>query len=390
MPWKVSTSVLERTAFCQAVEQSEDSMTALCRQYGISRKTGYKWLQRYADEGVEGLSDRSRRPHAHPRQTESALEAAVVAVRLAHPVWGGRKIAHVLARQGGAHVPSPSTITTILRRHGLIDPEASAKHCPCQRFAMAQPNQLWQMDYKGYFVLADHTLCHPLTVLDDCSRFLLGLSACPDESQATVQAALTALFRTYGLPERMLADNGAPWGFGPALVVAEGRQHHTHLSVWLLRLGVPLSHGRVCHPQTQGKDERLHRTLGEELLQHTALSDLSDLPGCQTAFDRWRHEYNQERPHEALEMDVPAAYYRPSLRPFPESLPVLVYDADACVRRVDAAGRLSFRGQAWRIGKAFAGEWVALEPTACDGCFQVCYGAYPIGTLDLHNQPATG
>lgn len=386
MPWKVSTSMSERRAFCVAVLEGKGSMASLCRQYGISRKTGYKWLQRFAAEGEAGLGERSRRPHAHPQQTSCVLEEAVVAVRQAHPTWGGRKIAKVLQRQGVEAVPAPSTITHILHRHALIAPEASAQHRPCQRFAMGAPNELWQMDYKGHFVLGNGTLCHPLSVLDDHARFLVGLDACADESRQTVQAALTSLFRTYGLPERILTDNGPPWGYGPSLKSDPDRSHHTRLTVWLLRLGIAVSHGRIRHPQTQGKDERLHRTLGEDLLQRTSLADLAS---CQSAFDHFRWEYNHLRPHEALELDVPALHYQRSLRPFPETLPPLLYDEDACLRHVDDQGRLSFRNRSWRLGKAFAGEWVAVNTTATDGCYAVCYGVFPVMTLDLRTQVAT-
>lgn len=366
-------------------------MSALSRQYGISRKTAYKWRNRFDEDGEAGLAERSRRPHTMPQRTPAEVEEAVLAVRAAHPAWGGRKIAKVLVRTqplcGPATVPSPSTITAILRRHGALDPEESAKHRPCQRFAMSRPNQLWQMDFKGYFSLVDRSQCHPLTVLDDCSRFLLGLIACVDEERSTVQASLTALFRCYGLPDRILADNGSPWGFGPTLTPAPGRPHYTRLAVWLLRLGIPLSHGRICHPQTQGKDERLHRTLNAELLRGSSFADLA---ACQCAFDGWRAEYNSERPHEALALDVPAAHYTASLRPFPEQLPSLVYEEGATLRTIDASGRLCFANRRFRIGKAFGGEVVAVSEGAHDGEYVVYFGSHPVYELRLTDPVPTG
>ncbi len=194
--------------------------------------------------------DRSRRPHHTPQRTPGVMEAAILGVREAHPTWSGYKIKANLKRKGWEGLPAHSTITEILRRYGKIDPEESLKHRPQQRFEMEQPNQLWQMDFKGHFAI-NAGRCHPLTVLDDHSRFLLGLRACPDETHQTVTEQLSAIFRQYGLPERMLMDNGSPW--------SDGRSHpHTAFGAWLMRLGVEVSHGRPFHPQTQGKDERLH------------------------------------------------------------------------------------------------------------------------------------
>ncbi|GAB4574707.1 MAG: hypothetical protein Kow0077_22630 [Anaerolineae bacterium] len=268
-------------------------------------------------------------------------------------------------------MPAASTITAVLRRHELLDPAVSAQHRPFQRFERSTPNELLQMDFKGHVAIATGLRCHPLTILDDHSRFLVGLYACPDETHATVQACLVATFRTYGLPEAMLMDNGTPWG----------DDRYTRLTVWLMRLGIRVLHGRPHHPQTQGKDERLHRTLSEELLSR---QNFPDLAAYQTAFDHWRFLYNTQRPHEALDLQPPASRYQPSPRPFPEVLPPLVYPADAVLRKVDAAGKISFRNQPFRIGRAFAGEQVALAPDPqVDGLMSVFLGQFPIGSLNL-------
>ena len=348
MPWKATSPMDERLAFCEAARRPERNMAALCREYQISRKTGYKWLKRTqaaAAEGVavgEAMQAHTRRPHSSPKQTPAEMEAAVLAVRQAHPTWGGRKIHHLLRQQGlgqsalcpqlpaaagggqreapapvsiatPAQIPAASTITAILRRNGCLDPTQSSKHTAFTRFAMATPNELWQMDFKGYFLLGDGVICHPLTVLDDHSRFLLHLSACADERFETVKAQLTKLFAVYGLPQRMLMDNGAPWGFDPQAGLT--RPYHTRLSVWLLRLDVSVSHGRVRHPQTQGKDERLHRTLQAEVLNQAPAAALANLTACQATFNAWRTLYNTLRPHEALDNDTPAQHYQPSTRP---------------------------------------------------------------------------
>lgn len=349
-------------------------MSELCRRYGISRQTGYKWLQRYRQGGLEGLADQSRRPNHSPRQTARMVEALVVAARQSHPAWGGRKLRRWLVNRGHTDVPAPSTITAILRRYGLLDPAQSHKHRPVQRFEMSGPNELWQMDFKGYFPAGDGQACHPLTVLDDHSRFLVGLRACPNETRHTVQQHLTDLFRTYGLPQRMLMDNGSPWG-------GTTQARYTRLTVWLLQLGVGVSHGQAYHPQTQGKDERLHRTLQAELL---ATHAMPNLPACQRAFDIWRDLYNFERPHEALALGVPVTRFQPSERPFPETLPTLTYPPDMVVRKVDVSGRISFHNRPVRIGKAFQGYPVALVPEPLvDGLFHVFFGPFEIRTLDL-------
>jgi len=376
VPWKAKTEMSLRREFVQQARQEGANISALCRHYGISRKTGYKWLGRYAAQGGIGLVDQSRQPHHRPAQTGAEVEALVVAARQAHPAWGGRKLKRWLENQGYTALPVPSTITAILRRHGLLDPVESLKHQPFQRFEMDTPNALWQMDFKGYFPLADGRLCHPLTVLDDHSRFLVGLRACPNETRATVQLHLTDLFRAYGLPQRMLMDNGAPWGYADYVP-------YTRLTVWLLQLGIAVSHGRAYHPQTQGKDERLHRTLNTELLVR---GPCPDLPACQRAFDAWRATYNLDRPHEALDLATPSTRFHPSHRLFPETLPPVVYPEGMLVRKVDVCGRVSFHNRPIRIGKAFQGYPVAIAPDPLtDGVFNVFFSSFPIRMLDLRS-----
>ena len=265
-------------------------------------------------------------------------------------------------------MPSASTITAILHRHGRIAAAAGAGHKPFERFERAAPNELWQMDYKGHFATRAGR-CHPLTVVDDHSRYAVGLRACGDERGGTVQAELTAIFRRYGLPERMLMDNGSPWG-------SDALHRHTWLTVWLLELGVAVSHGRPYHPQTQGKDERFHRTLTAEVIGRRAFADLAE---CQRRFDAWRVVYNTQRPHEALELATPAARYCPSRRRFPEKIEPFDYGPEAIVRRVDEDGWLSFRNRPLKLGRAFAHHRVALRPTDQDGCFDVLFCAHKVG-----------
>jgi transposase InsO family protein len=246
MPWKSGTIMDNRLEFVRLAAAGGVSVAELCRRFGISRETGFQYLRRYREAGVAGLKDRSRRPHTSPRRTLEAMETQILDLRK-ELTWGGRKLARRLQDLG------------------------------VMRFERSAPNELWQMDFKGHVAMGQ-ARCHPLTVLDDHSRYSLGLIACADETDETVRRHLTAVFRRYGLPEAMLSDNGSPWG-------GSGSRGYTAFEVWLMRLGIRLHHGRPYHPQTQGKDERFHRSLNVEVLQ---MRPRSDLATYQAAFDHWR------------------------------------------------------------------------------------------------------
>jgi transposase InsO family protein len=266
-------------------------------------------------------------------------------------------------------IPAASTITSILSRNEMLDPKERTKHSTLQRFEMEHPNQLWQMDFKGHFEMANGLLCHPLTVIDDHSRFLVGLKACPYQHTRAVREHLKDIFGCYGLPERMLMDNGAIWkGF------------HTKLTSWLVRLGIQVVHGRIHHPQTQGKDERLHRTLKNELLIHQTFYDLND---CQVKFDAWRNNYNYGRPHQALEMQTPASRYQQSLRTFTGTFPPIKYETEDILRKVDCLGKIQYHGRKFRLGKAFKKSLVALRPTEIDGVLNVFFFKQRIAQINL-------
>jgi transposase InsO family protein len=362
-----------REEFCRLALQAGSNRRELCRRYGISPTTGYTWLERYQGAGRDGLVDRSRRPHHSPEHTSAAMAAEVVALRQQHPTWGGRKLrARLLALDPGRPVPSASSITRILQRHGLIDAAASDQRRPPIRFCAPFPNDLWQMDFKGHFPLAGVGRCHPLTVLDDASRFNLALRALANEQTATVKPELIRLFRCYGLPNRILCDNGAPWGNGRGGEV-------TALGVWLLQLDVLLIHGRPAHPETQGKDERFHRTLGEELLAARSFGTLTE---AQCAFEEWRECYNLERPHEALDLATPISRYHLSPRPYPERLPPVEYPAGTVVRRVKSRGEISFGGRVYFVGAALHRYPVALHPTDETAVYEVHFRHYRVGRID--------
>lgn len=388
MPWREASRVSLRREFVALASHPEANVSALCRRFGISRKTGYKWLGRFEAEGAAGLRDRSRRPRSCPHRTADRVEAAVCRIRRAHPAWSGYKIRHVLLRRiregrcplRPEEVPAASTCTRIFHRHGLIEAREPQQDHGWQRFERARPNELWQIDFKGDFELGDGARAYPLTVLDDHSRYSVALQACPDPEGKTVRGHLTAAFRRYGLPDRILADNGPPWG--APRVASQQATRHSRFGVWLYRLGVSLSYSRPFHPQTLGKDERFHRTLDVELLRYERYPSL---PALQAGFDRWRLTYNFERPHEALDMQVPADRYQPSPRPFPERLPPIEYAPDDTVRKVHNNGRINFQGRLCKVGIAFRGLPVALRPTTTDGRWNVYFCSQQVITLDLRN-----
>jgi transposase InsO family protein len=372
MPWKEMDTMTLRAEFIAIAQQPGSNIRELCRRYQISSRTAYKWLLRYEQEGLEGLADRTRRPKHSPRQTCAEMEAKVVELR-AETGWGGRKLARLLRDQGYTGVPHANTITDILRRAGKLEAEECAKHEPWQRFERDLPNELWQMDFKGHFATLNGR-CHPLTVLDDHSRFCVGLKACTDETEPTVHGHLQAIFRQYGLPRAILCDNGGPWGGGyPELELSK-------LAVWLIRLGVHPQHGRPAHPQTQGKDERFHRTLNTELLQGRSFSNPLD---CQSHFDAWRDRYNLVRPHEALQLDTPAQHYQLSQRIYPETLPPIEYNTAEIVRKVQATGEVTYHDREYRVGKGLVGQYVVLRPTDTDGVFDVFFCSYKVRQIHV-------
>ncbi len=373
MPWKEVSVMSQRLEFVQMASSEQANIRQLCRHFNISAPTAYKWLSRFQQsKQPQNLLDRSRRPHHSPKRTAAEIEQRVVDLRTAHPAWGGRKIHARMIALGYPEVPQPSTITAILARHQLIEPSESAKRQSFCRFEHPRPNDLWQMDFKGHFAL-DNGRCFPLTVLDDHSRFAIGLRACSGQSMIPTQIALREVFRRYGLPARITMDNGSPWG-------STNKPAHTNFTVWLLRLGVAVSHSRPHHPQTQGKDERFHRTLQAELLRYATLRTLTQ---CQLEFDRWRDLYNCQRPHEALSMQVPASRYVPSCRSFPEVLPPAQYDSADLVRKVRGFGQIKYRDRDYFIGTAFKGLHVALRPTTTDGLFDVYFCQHRLFQLNV-------
>lgn len=374
MPWREESAMSQREEFVRQAMVEGANVSEVCRDFGISRKSGYKWLRRFGSGDPAWFEDRSRRPHGAPRRTAVTVEAAVLAVRELHSAWGGRKIRRRLEMDGLAGPPAVSTITEVLRRHGRIHPEESRKRGPMQRFEREFPNELWQMDFKGG-VPTGEGMCHPLTVVDDHSRFAICVAACGDQREETVQPLLIQSFRECGLPDRMLMDNGSCWGCGES--------RYTQLGAWLLRLEVGISHPRFYHPQTQGKNERFNRTLKAEAIRGHEFASRKD---CQRAFDHFRRVYNHDRPHEALNLQTPASRYCPGRRGYPETLPPISYEAQDVVRKVGPAGYISYCHDHYQVGRAFTGEPVALRPTDTDGVLEVFFCRHRVAKIDLRTK----
>ena len=370
MPWKELSVMDQRKEFVMLASKEGANLRELCRRYEISPTTAYKWLGRFQEEGEAGLEDHSRRPQNSPLHTKETLETRILEARESHPRWGARKLKRWIEDQGATGLPSASTVHAILKRHGKVSPDESVAHQAWHRFEHAQPNDLWQMDFKGHFATGAGR-CHPLTVLDDHSRYGLCLGAQGDESFVPTQQRLIQTFRRYGLPWRMTMDNGAPWG-------EPGR--YTRFELWLMRMGIKVSHSRPYHPQTQGKDERFHRTVKVEVLQGQAFQDLMQ---AQQKFDEWLPIYNRERPHEALAMKTPASRYAPSSRAYPEQLPELEYDSGDVIRKVQGKGELHYKGKSYVLGKAFSGYPVAVRQTRSDDSLEVYFGAHHVATISL-------
>jgi len=380
MPWNEVSVMDQRREFVRLALQEGANRRELCRRFGISPDVGYKWLRRW-HAGDRELADQSRRPNNMPKRSEPAVEAQVLAVRDRHPAWGARKIAHYLKR-GDQVVPAPSTVHQILCRNERIIPSEKAPPSPSgHRFEKQAPNQLWQMDFKGHMPLANGARCHPLTMVDDHSRYALCLKACANEQRPGVQRHLIDTFRRYGLPEAFYIDNGSPWGDTSGV-------RWTALKVWLLKLGVRVVHARPCHPQGRGKNERFHRTLKAEVF---ALRSFRTLAEVQRALDGWRMLYNLERPHEGLGMGVPADRYQPSSRAMPERLPQVQYDAGETLRTVSSTrSYIAFKGQMWKVPQAFRGEQLAVRPLDRDGHYGIFFASWQVASIDLTNgQPVS-
>ena len=358
MSWEVCSVVSERERFCKAAAGTGAKMSECCRLFGISRKTGYKWLGRYRTGGAAVLEDRSCRPHRSPGQVAATVEAQIVALKQAHPYWGARKLRHLMASEP----VTVSTVARVLKRRGLVMPVESVVSPEVERWERGEPNELWQMDLKAALRLPDGRKLYPVGIIDDHSRYLIGLWLVPDQSDERILDCWIAAAREYGLPRQTLTDHGAQFGMD--------NQQSSVFRTYLTACGVRHIQGRVKHPQTQGKIERLWRTLKAEVL--TTL-DLSAPQTWATIFEARRHQYNQVRPHESLQDLPPVTRYRPSDRYLIEpDRHEQIGHANSLYRRVNERGWMALGRYRWMIGRGYAGWTVEARPLG-DACWHIYF-----------------
>jgi transposase InsO family protein len=377
MPWKESSVMEERLRFVARLLEGE-AMTELCREFGISRKTGYKIYDRYKEHGLEALSDRSRRPVRYANQLPQPIESLIVEFKRDKPHWGARKIRELLVRRldGDIRIPAKSTIHAVLDRHGLVrragKPRNRASGTPLSQGTA--PNDLWCADFKGEFKLGSGKYCYPLTVTDHASRFLLLCEALDSTREDLAVTAFERLFRERGLPLAIRSDNGVPFASPNALF------NLSKLSVWWLRLGIAIERIKPGHPQQNGRHERMHLTLKKEATRPPAANSLQQ----QARFDDFLQEFNSERPHEALAMKRPADVYLPSARPY-VGLPELAYPFHDRDILVTACGRICMHRKRINISTVLAGQKLGIKEVD-EGIWLITFLDYDLGYIDLEQR----
>jgi putative transposase len=372
MPWKECHVVDERLRFIARLLDGE-KMAALCAEFGISRKTGYKIYDRYKDCGVDGLTDRSRRPYRHANQLPMAIEKLILALKREYPDWGAPKIRERLRKRWpGVRCPVISTVHAVLDRHGLVTPRRPRRYraegTPLS--GPVQPNALWCADYKGEFMLADRRYCYPLTITDFASRYLIGCEALSTTQEQYAFSVFERVFKEFGLPAAIRTDNGVPFASPNALYGL------SKLSVWWLRLGVRIERIKPGHPEQNGRHERMHLTLKQEATKPAAANVLQQ----QARFDTFLERYNHERPHQALGMRVPSELYAPSTRPY-RGLPDLAYPLHDWTAIVTRCGRICFNWRKVNLSQVFAGQRVGVRQVT-ERVWLVSFMDYDLGYFD--------
>ena len=373
MPWQKACPMTERMKFVAAWSESEQSFSQVCREFGISRKTGYKWLDRFEQGGPSALEDRAPVALRHPSQTPANVVDRVVAVRKAHPFWGPKKLrAWLVEKEPQSSWPAASTIGELLKQNGLIRPRRRRLRVPLNPNPLdpcAGPNDVWCADYKGHFLLGDGSRCHPLTITDAHSRYLLKCEGMASEKEDLARACFELAFREFGLPKKIRSDNGQPFA-------SVGLGGLSPLSVWWIKLNIEPERIDPGKPQQNGQHERMHRTLKEQLKPVAG-----SLQEQQRAFDRFRREFNDERPHEALGMKTPKSRYALSMRPFPSRLSSPEYASGMQTRRVQEKGHIQWSGHRVVLASFLGGEPVGLREVS-EGLWDLFYGPVFLGQID--------
>ncbi|HEX2611404.1 MAG TPA: IS481 family transposase [Gemmatimonadales bacterium] len=383
MPWDETTRMSQRLRFIIDFESCQSTMTALCERYGISRKTGYKWAERYAKEGPGGLEDRPHLAKSFPHQLGAAKVEGILSLRHRFPRWGPRKLQAWLERHHPEESwPAASTIGDLLKRHGLVESRSFRRRPPAPsapRVEATGPNEVWSSDFKGQFRLGNARLCYPLTVADGFSRYLLGCEGLASPSGGASKLVFERLFRQYGLPRAILTDNGSPFASSRSL------SRLSQLSVWWIKLGIRPLLIQPGHPEQNGRHERMHRTLKAETVRPPS----ADAPRQQERFEEFRHSYNEQRPHEALGQLPPTELYERSPRAYPSRLQPWEYLGHFEVRRVRHTGEIRWKGESLFVSQSLQGERIGLEEVD-EGQWSVYLGPVLIARFDEQERKMYG
>ena len=370
MPWRYQSVEELRKEFVLAA-QSCNNFSALCREFNITRKTGKKWCERYADN--QSLSDRNRKPNTIANKTPPEIEQLIVAERINNPGWGAKTIHQVLVNKGIKDLPCIKTVNNILNRNNLISEEESLKHRPCQRFERKNCNSMWQTDFKGQFLTADGQYCYPLDILDDHSRFLIKIKAYTSTDNVVI-STFKAAFEEYGMPKSVLSDNGSQFaGFNHGF---------SRFEKWLMDYDILPVHGRIKHPQTQGKIERFHRTLKSELLKHNTFANCYE---ADEALNDWRTKYNNIRPHQALNMKCPADVYVPSERKYSDKVAPFEYSGTNHTIKVNSWGYVRFNKWQVYLSETMIGEYIEFRANPLGDSFFACYRNFIIAEFSMED-----
>ena len=373
MPWRYKTVNQIREEFVRRVLSNEKSKSALCREYGISRPTADKWIKRYLSG--EPLDNRSKKPFKTANRISEDIERLIVNQRKKEPALGAIKIHKILSDEGYENLPSVSTINNVLHRNGLITKEASISATPYKHFAKDNPNDMWQADFKGNYLLKDGVRCHPLSIIDDCSRYCLCADVKYNEKLNSTYASFESTFKQYGLPKILLCDNGTPWGASQSTSI-------TKFEVKLMELGILTLHIRPLRPQTQGKIERFNRSFKEERLRYYIPNNMEE---AQEQRLEYMEFYNNKRPHFALDLDKPSEHYEHSKRKYPEKISGWDYPYGTEVLKVKSSGYIRYKGQGYYLSEGLSNKQVGIIPSKQDGILNIIFRQFRVAKLDLDN-----
>ena len=378
MPWKEKGLETMREEFVRRVLLYEKSKSALCREYGISRPTGDKWIKRY--EFGQKMSDMSKAPKTVSNKTPDEIEQKIIEYRKKYPAIGAVKIRRMMENETELNLPSARTFNAIFKRNNLISKEASEAATPYQRFEKSNPNEMWQADFKGPFNMNNGVRCHPLNIIDDHSRMNICCEPLLSETYSEIKPYIVRIFEEFGLPFSFLCDNGNPWG-------TQQSTGFTSFEVWLMELGILTLHGRIRHPQTQGKEESFNRSFKRECLKYHSIKDQAD---ATKIFSEYRDFYNNKRPHMALDLEVPASRYRPSDRKYPTTIKAWEYADDMKIHNVKSSGYITIRGQGYFLSEAFGDKQIAIrESSKGEHLINLYFRQFRIGQIDIEKRVFT-